>query len=153
MLNVTTRLAVSIRNLPPWEFSWNDSAPQKHRHDLTVDDLLPSKDDGQALFERAVLYIMQLIVETFPSLASLKKFLSSPEVPRPEKSIVVPQKVLFRDEKYTDENIQILRQYIHDCKFTGNPQVAISNTLTTIWVLLDLYSVFNKEKCVINRFL
>jgi len=97
----------------------------------------------------------QLIVETFPSLASLKKFLSSPEVrvPRPEKSIVVPQKVLFRDEKYTDENIQILCQYIHDCKLTGNPQVAISNALTIIWVLLDLYSVFNKEKCVTNRFL
>lgn len=42
MLNVTTRLAVSIRNIPPWDFDWIDTTPQKHWRDLTVDDLLPS---------------------------------------------------------------------------------------------------------------
>ena len=127
MLNVTTRLAVSIRNIPPWDFEWNDTTPQKHRRDLTVDDLLPNEEDGQALFEKAVLHTMQVITENFPSIGSLKKFLPSPEITCPHKSVVVPQKVLFRDEKYTDENIQILRQYIKDCKFTGNPQVQCGN--------------------------
>lgn len=51
---------------------------------------------------------MQLLVETFPSLASLKNFIKVPEVRVPATSIVVPQQLLFRDEKYTDENIQIL---------------------------------------------
>ena len=32
---------------------WDDSTPQKHRHDLTVDDLLPSEE---AFFDRAVMY-------------------------------------------------------------------------------------------------
>ena len=93
----------------------------------SVDDLLPNEEDGQALFEKAVLYTMQVITENFPSIGSLKKFLPSPEITCPHKSVVVPQKVLFRDEKYTDENIQILRQYIKDCKFTGNPQVQCGN--------------------------
>ena len=69
------------------------------------------------------LYTMQLITENFPSLASLKKFLAPPNTTLPQKSVVIPQKMLFRDEKYTDENIKIFRQYIKDCKFTGNPQV------------------------------
>ena len=111
MLNVTTRLAVSIRNKPPWEFNWDDTTPQKQRHDLTVDDL-PNAEDGQAFFDRAVLYTVQLITA---SLASLKKFLAPPNTTLPQKSVVIPQKVLFRDEKYTDENIKILRQYIKDC--------------------------------------
>ena len=123
MLNVTTRLALSISNKPPWEFNWDDSTPQKHWRDLTVDDLLPSEEDGQAFFDRAVIYTMQLITENFPSLATLKKFLPPPEITVPQKSVVKPQKVLFRDEKYTDENIKILRQYIKDCKFSGNQQV------------------------------
>ena len=101
----------------------DDTTPQKQRHDLTVDDLLPSAEDGQAFFDRAVLYTMQLITENFPSLASLKKFLAPPNITLPQKSVVIPQKVLFRDEKYIDENIKILWQYIKDCKFTGNPQV------------------------------
>ena len=85
MLNVTTRLAVSISNKPPWEFNWDDTTPQKQRHDLTVDDLLPSAEDGQAFFDRAVLYTMQLITENFPSLASLKKFLAPPNITLPQK--------------------------------------------------------------------
>ena len=56
MLNVTTRLAVSIRNIPPWDFDWDDTTPQKLRRDLTVDDLLLNEEDGQALFDRAVVY-------------------------------------------------------------------------------------------------
>ena len=32
---------------------WDNSTPQKHRHDLTVDDFLPSEE---AFFDRAVMY-------------------------------------------------------------------------------------------------
>ena len=101
------------------------STPQKHWHDLIVEDLLPGEEDGQAFFDRAVPYTMQLITENFPSLASLKKFLVPP-TSQFLKTVVIPQKVLFRDEKYTDENIKILRQYINDCKFTGNPQACFN---------------------------
>ena len=72
MLNTTTRLAVSIRNLPPWEFSWDDTTPQKSRHELTVEDILPGPDDGAQFFDRAVAYTMEILVETFPSLKDLE---------------------------------------------------------------------------------
>jgi hypothetical protein len=129
MLNTTTRSAVSIWNLPPWEFSWTDTSPQKARRELSVDDIIPGPQDGQQFFDRAVVYTMRLLVEVFPCLAGLAEFLPAMDASSPIlKSTVIPQEVLFRDEKYIDEkyideNIHILRQYIHDCKFTGRPQV------------------------------
>ena len=39
------------------------------------------------------------------------------------KSRVVPMKLLFKDEKYTDENIQILQEYSRECNLTGSSQV------------------------------
>lgn len=123
MLNTTTRLAVEMVNPPPWEFSWSDSTPQKDRKELTADDILPNSSDGQELFSRAVKYTMRLLVEAFSSFASLASCIPTENVQAPQKAEIVPMKLLFKDEKHTDETIQILLQYIQDCALKGTPQV------------------------------
>lgn len=151
MLNTTTRLAVSIRNLPPWEFSWDDTTPQKSRHELTVEDILPGPDDGAQFFDRAVAYTMEILVETFPSLKDLAQFITTRgSSASTKKSVVIPQELLFRDEKYTDENIHILRQYIKDCKFRGNPQVHnfVHSAIYTLCITYILHShAYNLGVC------
>lgn len=121
MTNVTTRIAVKITNLPPFEFSWADTKPQKPWSSLIVDDVLPSSLDGKLLFERAVEYVMQFLNENFRALKKvpLRHSNSSP----PKKSTVIPMPVLLRDEKYIDETIQILHDYKRECDLTGDPEV------------------------------
>ena len=43
--------------------------------------------------------------------------------PRVKPSVVIPMKILFHDEKYTDENILILQKLVKDAKMTGTPPV------------------------------
>ena len=123
MLNATTRLAISINNFPPWEFDWSDNRPQKSRHTLTLSELLPNAEDGQQLYDRAVAYTMKLLVESFPSLEKLKPLISTGNSAPVTKSDIVPMTLLFKDEKYIDDNIQILQQYIKGCNLSGNAQV------------------------------
>jgi len=71
MLNTTTRLAIGVNHLPPWEFDWDDTCPQKSRQSITLSELLPNAEDGRQLYNRAVAYTMRLLVEAFPSLDKL----------------------------------------------------------------------------------
>ena len=82
----------------------------KSRQSITLSEL-PNAEDGRQLYNRAVAYTMRLLVEAFPSLDKLKPFIFTRDSAAPvTKSVVVPMKVLFRDDKYTDENIQILQR-------------------------------------------
>ena len=58
MLNLTSRLAVKIKNLPAFEFDWADTTPQRLRTSLNVDDFLPSEADATVLHQRAVHYML-----------------------------------------------------------------------------------------------
>ena len=59
MLDVTARLAVDIRYLPPsLEFT---NTPQKSHNSLTIDDLLLSSEDGKVLVKPAVRYVMEFL--------------------------------------------------------------------------------------------
>ena len=123
MCNATTRLAIGIDHLPPYDFSWEDSTPQKMRNDLTLDEIFPNVEDGRVLFERAVQYTAQVLVEEFPTFSDLRQFVVSPDRSSAvHKSTVIPMKLLFKDEKYTDDNIQILQEYSRECNLTGSPQ-------------------------------
>ena len=59
--------------------------------------------------EMAVQYTAQILVEEFQAVCGDSRF--------------VPIKLLFKDEKYTDENIQILQEYSRECNLTSSPQV------------------------------
>ena len=94
------------------------------RNDLTLDEIFPNVEDGRVLFERAVQYTAQVLVEEFPTFSNLRQFVVSPDRSSAvHKSTVIPMKLLFKDEKYTDDNIQILQEYSRECNLTGSPQV------------------------------
>ena len=125
-MNVTSRLAVKIRHLPDFQFSWSDTTPQRSRDSITIEDILPSQNDSRVLKEHAVQFMMGFLVEAFGDLNDLKKFV--PEVPplHPvQKSEIVPMKLLFKDEKYKSETIDILTQLYSDADLTGDHQVCI----------------------------
>ena len=64
------------------------------------------------------------LVEQFNSLKALQKLLPRSTTPgTTQKSIIVPMKMLERDEKYTSETIQILQDYRKECVLTGDAQV------------------------------
>ena len=125
MINITTRIAVEISHLPPIEFSWEDSTPQKPLSTLVVDDILPSTLDGKQLFDRVIEYVMQFLPAHFPALEDLKHLLKPASSHSQTKSKMIPMTLLQRDEKYTDETIKILHDFKADCNLTGTPQVHV----------------------------
>lgn len=121
MLNMTARIAVQMQNLPDGDVDWTDSLPQKRRSSLTCSDF---KTDATELHKRAVLYMMEVLVSEFSSFSNLKHLVPPRQSPQPvQKAVVVPMKVLFRDEKKKSETIEILNELMKDAGLTGNPQV------------------------------
>lgn len=126
MLNVTARLAVKIENLPDWEVDWNDTTPQRSRNSLSCDHFLPSTDDADALNEAAIRYMMKFLVEEFDCLHDLKPHVPCHQNPHPVRSpTVAPMSILFKDEKYKAETIEIIRELMANANLSGNPQVYI----------------------------
>ena len=124
MLNLTSRLAIKLRYLPDWEFDWSDNTPQRSRDSLTLEEFLPDLEDAAEFMQRAVDYTMRFLVREFPSLHHLKHTLPEVQPLHPVmKTEAVPQKVLFKDEKYIHETIDILSQLIDDANLQGDPQV------------------------------
>ena len=138
MLNLTARIAVKMQNLPPWDVDWTDSRPQRHRSSLTCADFLPDEKDAAELHKRAVLYMMEVLVTEFRSLSSLKHLVPSRESPhRIQKSVAVPMKVLFRDEKQKAETTK-------DAALTGNPQVINEEDNTCLHSLSPLIAASDR---------
>ena len=118
MNNVTSRLAVRIKHIPEGQVDWSDTKPQKSRNDLTIDDLIPNEDDGRALHDRTVK------VTYFKSLSNLQNLVPKPHCPHPpSKSEVVPMKILAKDEKYQQANLEILEIFKADANPLAIPQV------------------------------
>ena len=124
MMNVTSRLAIKIRYLPDFDFSWSDKAPQRPRESVTIEDVSPSESDAQVLKQHAIHFIMEFLVTTFSSLQDLEKLIPTVEPVHPvQKTDVVPMKLLLKDEKYTSETIDILSQLYNDANLSGDHQV------------------------------
>lgn len=136
MLNITARLAVRLRHLPDWDVDWSDTSPQKSRQSLTISDILPDEDDAAQLHLQATHYMMNFLVKEFKDLAGLKKYVPPRDLLHPvKKSEVVPMKVLFKDEKYTSETIDILSQFMNDASLNGDSQVhTLSLTARTDYI-------------------
>ena len=124
MLNLTSRLAIKIKNLPSFEFDWADTTPQRLRTSLNVDDFLPSEADATVLHQQTVHYMMGFLMETFSNLKHLAEFVPEPESIHPvTKSQVDPMKILYKDEKYKSQTIDILTQLMSDTNLSGQHQV------------------------------
>lgn len=128
MLNLTSRLAVKIRNLPDFTFDWSDKTPQRPQQSLGISDFLPNDEDASALQQRAVTFVMEFLVTHFKHLRNLKQYVpeKTPLHP-PKKSEVIPMKILFKDEKYKSETIDILSQLVTDANLDGSNQVSIQH--------------------------
>ena len=136
MLNLTSTLAVKIKNLPAFEFDWADTTPQRPRTSLNVDDFLPSEADATVLHQRAVHYMMGFLVETFSNLKHLAEFVPEPEsIHSVTKSQVVPMKILYKDEKYKSQTIDILTQLMSDANLSGQHQVHYYRII--LWAISD----------------
>lgn len=84
----------------------------------------PSVEDADHLMKRAKSFLMEFLAHEFTDLADLKPFVPEHQSPHPVcKSEVVPMKVLFKDEKYTAETIDILSQLMIDANLNCDPQV------------------------------
>ena len=126
-------LAVKIENLPDRDVDWNDSTPQCPRSSLSFEHFLPSTDDADALHKAATQYIMEVLVEEFDCLHHLKPLVPCRHSPHQVSSpTVAPMAILFKDEKYKAETVEILRELMADAKLSGNPQVHMHGIIT-IW--------------------
>ena len=124
MLNVTARLAVKVQNLPDWEVDWDDITPQCFRSSLTCDNFLPSIDDATALEESALQYTMEFLTQEFDSLSDLKQYSPPRNSPHQSKTpTVAPMCILFKDEKYKADTIEIIRQLMDDANLSGRSEV------------------------------
>ena len=99
-MSVTSRLAVRIRYLPDFHFSWSDITPQ-HPHDsITIEDVSPSESDTGVLKEHAIHFIMEFLVKVFSSLRDLEEFIPVVKPIHPVTKLeIAPMKLLLKDEK------------------------------------------------------
>lgn len=137
MMNVTSQLAIRIKYIPDFKFSWSDKTPQQSRQSITTEDVSPSQSDAQVLKQHAVWFIMEFLVKTFSNFRDLEEFIPPVEPIHPvQMSEVVPMKMLPKDEKYKTETIDILTQLYSDAALSGDHQVSImlpSFPMATLW--------------------
>ena len=130
MLNITSRLAVSLRHFPEWNIDWADTKPQKNQESLSVEDFLPDEADARELKERALLFMMRFLVKEISTLSDLKDLVHSESPLHPvQKTEATPMCVLFKDEKYTSETVEIPAQLMIDANLTGQPQVHVYTSI------------------------
>ena len=124
MLNITSRLAVNIRYTPQEQFNWSDDRPQRSMESLTISDFMLSESDAEEMGARATSYMMRFLVTNFSAFSDLKFVPDETPLHPVVKTEVIPMKILFRDEKYISETIEILTKLVEDGKLCGEPQVS-----------------------------
>ena len=96
-------------------------------------------------------YVTEVLVEEFPDLADLKQFLAMPSSTSVRKSTIIPMSLLFKDEKYIDDDIQILQEYIRECSLSGNSQVKFWQSVIVFYS--SMYSEIieaKKSHCIVS---
>ena len=113
MVNMTSQLAVKIKNLPPGSVSWSDKSPQGSRSSLKAEDIIPN-EDGEVMSKRATTYIMRFLVGTFKGLKHLENLVPKKHSPHPvSKSQVTPMKILDVDDiELCDNDHQVIDTFI-----------------------------------------
>ena len=121
MNNVTSRLAIRIKHLPEGQIDWHDSKSQRSPRSLTIDNITPSEEDGRIVYERAVTYVMGILVT---HLEGFRNLVPQPHCPRPHQS--QPMKILA---KYQQANLEILEIFKTEANPSSKPQVMIQSYL------------------------
>lgn len=94
---------------------WDDTTPQCPRSSLSCEHFLPGIDDATALEVSAIQYTMEVLVQEFDCLSDLKHLLPCRKSPHTSKTpTIAPMPILFKDEKYKAETIEIIRQLMKE---------------------------------------
>ena len=99
---------------------WCDNKLQLPRNKLSHTHFLPSEEDAKL---GAVCYTVHdgILGGKFKSLQHLSHLVPARNSPHPvQKSSIVPMKILFRDEKYTAETVEIVSHLLDDAKLSGD---------------------------------
>ena len=93
------------------------------------------------LQQSAAQYLMSFLVENFTDLADLQCYVPPMEsIHPPQKSEVVPMKILFKDEKLKND---ILTQLMEDSNIDGTPQVCTySNRHLKQYIVIDITHMY-----------
>ena len=127
MMNFTSRLAVRIQHVPQ-DVDWNNSTPQCSIDNLTVDHFMVSESAGRDFRERAIQYTARYLVTEFSALSHMKTHLLEQHPINPISTAeYVSMKVLFKDEKYASETVDILSTLMKDANLKGDNQVSKIN--------------------------
>ena len=106
MMNLISWLAVRIK-LPDWEFDWADKKPQRSRKSLNISDFLPSEQEFGELKKKE--QFITLLVSWYKNTKICSNCASlSTSKPLFTHLHLCPLKVLFKDEKYIAETVEIL---------------------------------------------
>ena len=118
MLNLMSRLAIEIRNIPDG-VDWLDETPQGSRSQLTLLTFYLGLM-MHVLQKRVLVFLQQFLVSEFDDLHDLQPFAPPAHHMAPvQKTEVVPMRILFKDERYVAENIAILGDLVKDACLTG----------------------------------
>ena len=98
--------------------------------------------DARELKERAVLFMMRFLVKEISALSDLKDLVPSESPLHPvQKTEAIPIYMLFKDEKYTSETVEILAQLIIDASLTGQPQVHVHELFILCTLAPAMYEI------------
>ena len=101
-----------------------------------MENFLP---DTRELKERTVLFMTRFLVKEISALSDPKDLVPSESPLHPvQKTEVIPMCVLFKDEKYTSETVDILAQLMIDANLNGQPQVHVYDMYTCTCNVWDL---------------
>ena len=91
---------------------------------------MPSEQEFGELKKRAVHYIAGLLVHEYKNLQQLRQFVPArTPIHPPSKSEFVPMEVLFKDEKYVAETVEILSSLMKDADLHGENEAPWCKTL------------------------
>ena len=69
MINMTSRLAVKIKNIPLGGINWSDNTPQRSRSSLKAEDIIPNEEDGDTTSNRIHHEILGQQFQSFEPLS------------------------------------------------------------------------------------
>ena len=127
--------------------------PQKQKSELAIDDILPSESDGLTMYTRAVNYVMRFMTSHFKALSHFVTQVPHQKSPHTvSQSTVAPMKILHKDEKYTEANVDILESIRCDAELVGNPQVCNTNYTVNTYIINCMCCVHKVRPTYVQKY-
>ena len=112
--------------------------------------LLESMHNRANCWPHLKVCVMRFLVKEISALSDLKDLVPAESPLHPlQKTETIPICVLFKDEKYTSETVDILAQLITDVNLNGQPQVHVhvytKNTCSCMYGIMYMYTYIQQS--------